>query len=67
MAMIGKIKWICFRDEKSVREILQLAFVWRNTARMWIQTPVREEPRHLASEKAGRGSSRRFTNPSRRR
>jgi DNA invertase Pin-like site-specific DNA recombinase len=45
MAMIGKVKRMHFREKKSVREIVRLTSLSRNTVRKWLKTPVLEEPK----------------------
>jgi transposase len=54
MAMIGKVKRMYFREKKSVREIVRLTSLSRNTVRKWLKTPVLEEPRYRRSEDAGK-------------
>ena len=54
MAMIGKVKRMHFREKKSVREIVRLTSLSRNTVRMWLKTPVLEEPRYRRCEAAGK-------------
>ena len=54
MAMIGKVKRLYFREKKSVREIVRLTGLSRNTVRKWLKTPVLEEPRYRRSEAAGK-------------
>ena len=44
MAMIGKVKRMYFREKKSVREIVRLTSLSRNTVRKWLKAPVLEEP-----------------------
>ena len=46
MAMIGKVKRMYFREKKSVREIVRLTSLSRNTVRKWLKAPVLEEPRY---------------------
>jgi len=46
MAMIGKVKRMHFRQKKSVREIVRLTSLSRNTVRKWLKAPVLEEPRY---------------------
>ena len=46
MAMIGKVKRMYFRQKKSVREIVRLTSLSRNTVRKWLKTPLLEEPRY---------------------
>ena len=54
MAMIGKVKRMYFREKKSVREIVRLTSLSRNTVRKWLKTPVLEEPRYRRSEAPGK-------------
>jgi len=54
MAMIGKVKRMHFREKKSVREIVRLTSLSRNTVRKWLKTSVLEEPRYRRSEAAGK-------------
>ena len=54
MAMIGKVKRMYFREKKSVREIVRLTSLSRNTVRKWLKTPVLEEPRYRRSEVPGK-------------
>ena len=50
MAMIGKVKRMYFREKKSVREIVRLTSLSRNTVRKWLKAPVLKvdahRPRH---------------------
>ena len=46
MAMIGKVKRMYFREKKSVREIVRLTSLSRNTVRKWLKTAVLEEPKY---------------------
>ena len=50
MAMIGKIRRMRFRQGKSVREIVRLTSLSRNTVRKWLKAPVVEEPRYRRCE-----------------
>ncbi len=59
MAMIGKVKRMYFREKKSVREIVRLTSLSRNTVRKWLKAPVLEEPSTGAARR--RASSRRST------
>jgi hypothetical protein len=54
MAVIGKVKRMHFREKKSVRKIVRLTSLSRNTARKWLKTPVLEEPRHRRSDTPGK-------------
>ena len=49
MAMIGKIRRMHFRQGKSVREIVRLTSLSRNTVRKWLKTPLEGEPRYRRS------------------
>ena len=53
MAMIGKVKRMYFRQKKSVREIVRLTSLSRNTVRKWLKTPVLEEPIYRRGSEAG--------------
>jgi len=54
MAMIGKVKRMHFREKKSVREIVRLTSLSRNTVRKWLKAPVLEEPTYRRSEAPGK-------------
>jgi hypothetical protein len=54
MAMIGKVKRMYFREKKSVREIVRLTSLSRNTVRKWLKAAVLEEPRYRRSEAPGK-------------
>ncbi len=54
MTMIGKVRRMFFRQKKSVREILRLTSLSRNTVRKWLKTPVLEEPRYRRNEVPGK-------------
>jgi transposase len=54
MAMIGKVKRMHFREKKSVREIVRLTSLSRNTVRKWLKAAVLEEPRYRRSEAPGK-------------
>ena len=54
MAMIGKVKRMFFREKKSVREIVRLTSLSRNTVRKWLKAAVLEEPRYRRSEAPGK-------------
>ena len=54
MAMIGKVKRMHFREKRSVREIVRLTSLSRNTVRKWLKTPVLEEPRYRRSDTPGK-------------
>jgi transposase len=54
MAMIGKVKRMHFREKKSVREIVRLTSLSRNTVRKWLKTPVLEEPKYRRGEAPGK-------------
>lgn len=46
IAMIGKVKRMYFREKRSVREIVRLTSLSRDTVRKWLKAPVLEEPRY---------------------
>jgi transposase len=54
MAMIGKVKRMYFREKKSVREIVRLTSLSRNTVRKWLKAAVLEEPRYRRSVVPGK-------------
>jgi transposase len=54
MAMIGKVKRIYFREKKSVREIVRLTSLSRNTVRKWLKAPVLEEPKYRRNGPPGK-------------
>ena len=54
MAMIGKVRRMYFREKKSVREIVRLTSLSRNTVRKWLKAPVLEEPKYRRSEAPGK-------------
>ena len=54
MAMIGKVKRMHFRQKKSVREIVRLTSLSRNTVRKWLKATVLGEPRYVRREAAGK-------------
>ena len=54
MAMIGKVRRMYFREKKSVREIVRLTSLSRNTVRKWLKAVVLEEPKYRRSEAPGK-------------
>ena len=50
MAMIGKVKRMHFRGKRSVREIVRLTSLSRNTVRKWLKTAVLVSGSHGASQ-----------------
>ena len=57
MAMIGKVRRMYFRQGKSVREIVRLTSLSRNTVRKWLKAPLEGEPRYRRSERPGKLSA----------
>ena len=57
MAMIGKVKRMFFREKKSVREIVRLTSLSRNTVRKWLKAAVLEEPKYRRSDAPGKLTS----------
>ena len=57
MAMIGKIRRMYFRQGKSVREIVRLTSLSRNTVRKWLKAPVEDEPRYRRGDRPGKLSA----------
>ena len=54
MAMIGKVRRLHYRQQKSVREIARLTSLSRNTIRKWLKAPVVEEPKYRRSARPGK-------------
>ena len=54
MAMIGKVRRMFFREKKSVREIVRLTSLSRNTVRKWLKAAVVEEPKYQRGEVPGK-------------
>ena len=54
MAMIGKVKRMHFREKRSVREIVRLTSLSRNTVRKWLKAAVLEEPRYRRGQAPGK-------------
>jgi len=54
MAVIGKVKRMFFREKNSVREIVRLTSLSRNTVRKWLKAAVLEEPRYRRVEAPGK-------------
>ena len=50
MAMIGKVKRMHSRQNKSVRKIARIASLSRNTVRKWLKSPVEGEPKYRRGE-----------------
>ena len=57
MAMIGKIRRMHFRQGRSVREIVRLTSLSRNTVRKWLKAPLEGEPRYRRSDRPGKLSA----------
>jgi transposase len=57
MAMIGKIRRMHFRQGKSVREIVRLTSLSRNTVRKWLKTHLDCEPRYRRSARPSKLSA----------
>ena len=54
MAMIGKVRRLHYRQQKSVREIARLTSLSRNTIRKWLKAPVAAEPQYRRSARPGK-------------
>ncbi|MBC7728608.1 MAG: IS3 family transposase [Microbacteriaceae bacterium] len=54
MAMIGRVRRVYFREKKSVREIVRLTSLSRNTVRKWPKAAVLDEPKYLRGEAPGK-------------
>ena len=46
MAMLGKVRRLYYRQQKSVREIARITSLSRNTIRKWLKAPVTGEPKY---------------------
>ncbi len=46
MSMVGKVRRMRFRQNKSVREIARLTSLSRNTIRAWLRAPEAKEPHY---------------------
>ncbi|HEY5283736.1 MAG TPA: IS21 family transposase [Polyangia bacterium] len=46
MAMLGKVRRLYYRQQKSVREIARITSLSRNTIRKWLNAPVTGEPKY---------------------
>lgn len=57
MAMIGKVRRMHFRQGKSVREIVRLTSLSRNTVRKWLKAPLEGEPRYRRGATPGKLSA----------
>ena len=57
MAMIGKVRRMHFRQGKSVREIVRLTSLSRNTVRKWLKAPLEGEPRYRRGDRPGKLSA----------
>ena len=49
MAMIGKVRRMRHRQNKSVREIARITSLSRNTVRKWLRSPTQREPKYRRS------------------
>lgn len=54
MAMIGKVRRLHYRQQKSVREIARITSLSRNTIRRWLRVQVMVEPKYRRSERPGK-------------
>ncbi len=57
MVMIGKVRRMHFRQGKSVREIVRLTSLSRNTVRKWLKAPLEGEPRYRRGDRPGKLSA----------
>ena len=57
MAMIGKVRRMFLRQGKSVREIVRLTSLSRNTVRKWLKAPLEGEPRYRRGAMPGKLSA----------
>ena len=54
MAMIGKVRRMHFRQNKSVREIARITSLSRNTIRKWLKAPLGGEPKYCRQLQPGK-------------
>ena len=54
MAMIGKVRRMHYRQQKSVREIARITSLSRNTVRKWLKAPVVGEPKYRRGARPGK-------------
>jgi len=54
MAMIGKVRRLHYRQQKSVREIARITSLSRNTVRKWLKAPVVGEPKYRRDPRPGK-------------
>src|SRR5208282_5103560 len=54
MAMIGKVRRLHYRQQKSVREIARITSLSRNTVRKWLKAPVAGEPKYRRDPRPGK-------------
>jgi len=54
MAMIGKIRRLHYRQQKSVREIARITSLSRNAVRKWLKAPVAGEPKYRRGTRPGK-------------
>ena len=54
MAMIGEVRRLHFRQQKSVREIARITSLSRNAVRKWLRTPVTGEPKYQRGSRPGK-------------
>jgi len=54
MAMIGKVRRLHYRQQKSVREIARITSLSRNTVRKWLKAPVAGEPKYRREPRPGK-------------
>ncbi len=54
MAMIGKVRRMYHRQKKSIREILRITSLSRNTIDKWLQAPLKGEPKYVRESKPGK-------------
>jgi transposase len=54
MAMMGKVRRLHYRQQKSVREIARITSLSRNTVRKWLKAPVAGEPKYRRDPRPGK-------------
>jgi transposase len=54
MAMIGKVRRLYHRQNKSIREISRITSLSRNTISKWLEAPLEKEPKYRRTPKPGK-------------
>ena len=63
MAMIGKVRRMHHRENKSVREIVRATSLSRNTVKKWLKSTCEIETQNKQDEQRGSNSNAESNNP----